>query len=131
MRLFATAYHWCSLPTKCQLVPSAEGSFRRPEIQGRTRLLSWLAVSLIWAATGGCGPLGAYSLAHSLIAHHVFKPVLPDEVGNERPELSSHDRCETPGRNSRKSSSGAREEPMDSGRVPQAQNVAGDESCED
>ncbi|HVX11584.1 MAG TPA: hypothetical protein VHC22_10420 [Pirellulales bacterium] len=47
------------------------------------RLLHGSLTSLIGATVvglSGCGPLGLYSIGHSVFEHnHVFKPVLPDD----------------------------------------------------
>lgn len=49
----------------------------------RARRLVLLTAAAVLGFTvigvSGCGPLGLYSLAHSLMIHHVLKPVVVDE----------------------------------------------------
>jgi hypothetical protein len=75
-----------------------------------------IAITMLIGATmiccSGCGALGAYSLAHSVLAHnHVLKPVLPDEPDLED-GASGADRVSVQGRLDLAADRSSLDEPM-------------------
>jgi hypothetical protein len=101
--------HRCVLRTNRHFAPSPARPIRSTENHRAHAPLVWIAATVIGLASliaGGCGPLGAYSLAHSLLTgHHVFKPVLPDDAMDSREQRYEYDAGPTTSQNSEKNSS--------------------------